>query len=54
MNLNEVAAKMTRLEGLKHSVNVADMKEILGKFLKTYSLEDITKMWFKYHRAKKR
>ena len=50
INLNKVAKTITEHEGLKKQVNIAQIKEILKIVFTQYSLEDLTKMWFKYNK----
>lgn len=52
-NLNEVAKEITKVEGLKNSVNIGDVKEILGHVFRTYSLEDIVRIWLRYNRERR-
>lgn len=49
-NLNELAEEITYAEGLKHPVNIGDVKEILKLLFKSYSLEQIVRIWLKYNK----
>ncbi len=50
MNLNKLAKDLTISEGLKHQVNIGDMKEILRKLFTEYDIVDIFHIWVKYNR----
>lgn len=51
INLNEVAQAITKSEGLKKSVKIGDVKEILSILFRSFSLLDIIKMYFKYNKG---
>lgn len=48
INLNEIADEVTRVEGLKKQISVAQVKEVLRIVFKYYTLEKIVAMWMKW------
>lgn len=50
INLNDVAKNITEAEGLKKSMSIAQVKEVLRIVFTQYSLEDIVRMYFKFNR----
>lgn len=50
INLNKIAIEITKKEGLKKQISIAQIKEILRIIFKGYSLETIIKMHFKYNK----
>jgi hypothetical protein len=50
INLNEVAEWVTESEGLKQELSIAQIKEVIRVLFTESSLEDIIKIWFKYHK----
>lgn len=50
MNLNDFAREITLKEGLKQSVSIAQMREILKIIFTKNSLEKIIKVYFKYNK----
>jgi hypothetical protein len=52
MDLNKVAKDVTKAEGLKHSLSIGDVKEVMKILFTKYSLIDIIKMKRKYKGVK--
>lgn len=50
VNLNQIAKELTLIEGLKESVSIAQIKEILKELFEYYSLEEIVEIWQKYNK----
>lgn len=48
MDLNKVAKEITKAEGKKHSLNIADVKEVMRILFTKYSLLEIIRMKAKY------
>lgn len=52
INLNDVASEVTRIEGGRKIQNVGDAKELLRIIFMRYSLQDIIRIWMKFHKVK--
>jgi len=53
LNLNKIAVAITKKEGLKKQISIAQIKEILRTIFKGYSLETIIKIYSKYNKRVK-
>jgi hypothetical protein len=47
-DLNKIAKEVTKAEGLKHSLNIGDVKEVMKIIFTTYSMWEIIKIKMKY------
>ena len=55
MNLNDLAVEVTKLEGKKKSVSIAQVKEVMGIFLRMMAKEsdaDILKVFHRFRNEK--
>ena len=48
VNLNKIAKELTLAEGLKKSISIAQIKELLNLLFTNYSLEEILQIYLKY------
>lgn len=51
LNLNDIAKQITKYEGLKEEVNIAQVKEILRILFTEYGLEQLVRIYFKYNKG---
>ena len=53
LNLNKIAAIITKKEGLKKQISIAQIKEILRIIFRDFDLETIIKIYSKYNKRVK-